>query len=1464
MPTWEVIRKVFQLRRKKKTKRRVQSTTKDPEDRELPDNGVPEGTPSASEVDWRRALMPKGEGTYAETPTEETKTSTWTKVLDGVKTTLRFTAEATNGLPVPGLEGAIRGILFIMDNVDRAGQNLADFKRLQRHLEACQFVFRQYESRSLPPAMKEIMVTLISRLDAACNHIKPMVDGGRGQFTRTLASNADASLFQTQVQEINDAFVQFQIATATLNTIQSHESLTNSVLAKLPNVESAYFNSRERKHVTGCFKDTRVDVVKHILGWINRKEASPVFWLHGAAGTGKSTLAQSIAEICAEDNILAGHFFFSRDAQNRVSMDGFFSTLARQMCNFEPLACLVPHVVDALGKCPSPSGMRNLELFSCLFVQPFIQLRRDVPNLHFPMVVVIDALDECQDAAETVEVLQLLLDLNDRIGNPSPPFLKFFITSRPEPHIGKVFGSNKEFSPKFTDYPLRNDFNGVKLYLTEGFAAIRADPDRSELFYNEQTWPKPFDFEDLLTKANGLFIYASTILKFVADEDQDPIRQLKLVMASDSPRSGMYSELDTLYTQIIYQVRDWQRVHTILGTIVLAFQPLSTEQLELLLGLDKGHARLSLRRLHSILVVTANNQDPIRLAHPSFYDFLTTKERSGERYLDPSVLHGKIATACFRIIRDGCLAAWHTSKDASSAQKRLLIYACSFWPSHLSRADPSDMTLVQAMDEFLHLSVRMWFNAILEITDLQACLVFIPRLFDLDILQSHPELLAVLCHETDKFGRQFATVYPQADEIHHLVKFLPHFLNQAIYNFPGNPPHHLIFHHGRAVRRNAFSSGDDVYGMISVLDTVFRSLPHDHEDRGVCLAEMALCHRDISKMDAWAWESPIFEGVIDESEPLLQEALKMMLDNDLNKSVCFNSYGLTLLDRFEAKKDISDLNQAIESFQQSLTLPFPTPALTATFLHNLGSALAKRFEHLRVEEDASAAIVAFEAASNHPFAPPSVAFEASLSLARLLNTSCRVPPLPAYHVAIRKSRRISSDALCNREARRLTKEAIACAVEAFALAIEEGDLWDAIECFDRSCCIFWENGLRLSTPYPSVIEERCRLQTLAVSLERQRKDPLCTLSIDRLEFPEPTEDHIRALIQEYDSLLQSQSNVVKMESKYKQLMEAHPEFRSEGGRIILLCADKSRTFALVLQSEVENVLSIPLLVSPKRLDEMRHENWDHYPMGLDAKVFLQEMWNDIANPIISALGLKHGAPPTRTWWCASVPFRRFPIHAATNYESNPQEHLTDYMISSYTPSLSGLFDVGTRSSTTSRSGLLLLPPSSRYDDIMAVSGTVPREQLTVLPELTDTERVLPQMMACAGIHVPARFFEVREHIVERDEDLSLHRQLLSERSFPGFAYFSTSPLATFHCWDSSAYDLLAAGFSSMIVPWTILSHEDAAAMTSAFYSELIQARGKLDFAFAAHALHAATVRIRNERSRDEPRSDWVGMIHIGF
>ena len=46
----------------------------------------------------------------------------------------------------------------------------------------------------------------------------------------------------------------------------------------------------------GCLKGTREAVLGEIELWANGFDKPPVFWLDGLAGTGKSAIAQTIAE----------------------------------------------------------------------------------------------------------------------------------------------------------------------------------------------------------------------------------------------------------------------------------------------------------------------------------------------------------------------------------------------------------------------------------------------------------------------------------------------------------------------------------------------------------------------------------------------------------------------------------------------------------------------------------------------------------------------------------------------------------------------------------------------------------------------------------------------------------------------------------------------------------------------------------------------------------------------------------------------------------------------------------------------------------------------------------------------------------------------------------------------------------------------------------------------------------------
>lgn len=60
----------------------------------------------------------------------------------------------------------------------------------------------------------------------------------------------------------------------------------------------AFHDSGERFDQPKCHPNTRVAVIQDILDWLDDLESPKlVMWVHGAAGAGKSAIAQTIAQI---------------------------------------------------------------------------------------------------------------------------------------------------------------------------------------------------------------------------------------------------------------------------------------------------------------------------------------------------------------------------------------------------------------------------------------------------------------------------------------------------------------------------------------------------------------------------------------------------------------------------------------------------------------------------------------------------------------------------------------------------------------------------------------------------------------------------------------------------------------------------------------------------------------------------------------------------------------------------------------------------------------------------------------------------------------------------------------------------------------------------------------------------------------------------------------------------------------
>jgi hypothetical protein len=120
------------------------------------------------------------------------------------------------------------------------------------------------------------------------------------------------------------------------------------LLRHLPYADEAPFNSYNRQHESTCLPKTRVDLLQEIYGWCDGNDKPSIFWLNGLAGTGKSTIARTIARRYSEQGHLGASFFFSRGVQDVSHAGRFFTSLAVQLSKRIP--SLQHYISDAISK----------------------------------------------------------------------------------------------------------------------------------------------------------------------------------------------------------------------------------------------------------------------------------------------------------------------------------------------------------------------------------------------------------------------------------------------------------------------------------------------------------------------------------------------------------------------------------------------------------------------------------------------------------------------------------------------------------------------------------------------------------------------------------------------------------------------------------------------------------------------------------------------------------------------------------------------------------------------------------------------------------------------------------------------------------------------------------------------------------------------------------------------------------
>jgi len=484
----------------------------------------------------------------------------------------------------------------------------------------------------------------------------------------------------------------------------------------------ARYNSGNRQ---GCLRGTRADVLLQLEHWLKDKQDHRVFWLNGLAGTGKSTIAQTFAEISFMDGKLGASFFCSRDFEDRSNLQVILPTLAFQLAyQYLPFR---EELLRVLGANPGIAQESLCSQMEKIIVGPLKTSR-------IRTLIIIDALDECRDEEPASAILSVLSRYTDKIPN-----VKFFITGRPEPRIRSGFRL-KPLQP-ITEVLRLHDVkrslvdSDIKLFFRTQLAEIAKA--RSDCNFTED-WPNPSDLSILCEKAAGFFIYASTVVKLVGFKNRTPSEQLDRIISlpQNTAHEGR-SGIDLLYTQVLEQAVDdvdihveeiYSRFRTTVGAVLLVFNPLSMTALSDLLKVS--NISTTLRSLHSLLLVPESAEDPIRPFHKSFPDFLMDPVRCKDErfFVEPAVHHVEVLLPCLNLMGErlkrnicnlGDYAVLSEVMDLSTRKKdhigEALEYACQFWSKHLLMVPSSGShvgEVQKAFEEFFTRHLLYWIEVL--------------------------------------------------------------------------------------------------------------------------------------------------------------------------------------------------------------------------------------------------------------------------------------------------------------------------------------------------------------------------------------------------------------------------------------------------------------------------------------------------------------------------------------------------------------------------------------------------------------------------------------------------------------------------------------------------------------------------------------------------------------------------------
>ncbi|KAK6988690.1 hypothetical protein R3P38DRAFT_276526 [Favolaschia claudopus] len=448
----------------------------------------------------------------------------------------------------------------------------------------------------------------------------------KGIPNQILKSDDNVKVIEEAIRNIDDHFKAFLLnLIIAMDRKLDHATVAAAIqiLHAAASTEASY-NSGDSYDRPSCHPQTRAQYFSKLNDW-SSQPGPGVLWMFGPAGTGKSSIAQTFCTQLQDEHRLGASFFFKRGHVSRKNAMKLFPTLAYHLA----LACPEFQVVitQVLGRNPSVIDQPLSMQFQSLIAEPYQQA-----NLTLPLVLVIDGLDECDREDLQQEII--------RTFNRSQLSFRVLIVSRLEPHIEATW--EEPCCQGGFCMRVGGSVEDIRAYLTFRLENIRVTHQSMHL--TPSPWPDTEIVEQLVDQSSGHFIYASTVIRFLEDEDASPVEGLELLLTTHVNVHGSESPLaalDGLYLQILNMVAPANRV-TVLQILSIIAEGLrfSPVQLAWFLQINDDQVRRAMRRLYSVLDIYEDSRSSYLVAHhASFIDFLRDPGRSRDFAVTDDLQH---------------------------------------------------------------------------------------------------------------------------------------------------------------------------------------------------------------------------------------------------------------------------------------------------------------------------------------------------------------------------------------------------------------------------------------------------------------------------------------------------------------------------------------------------------------------------------------------------------------------------------------------------------------------------------------------------------------------------------------------------------------------------------------------------------------------------------------------------------